>query len=131
MGRKVPCGSLMERTIPNLLAGAVDAAADKIWLFHEEATFTYEEAWRRIGTAAAGLAAHGIGRGDLVLVPMRNTPDHLFTWLALMRLGAIHVAANPAAIETELKGLIDQTQAKLVLDDAAVAGLQPDADNDP
>ena len=89
--------SSMERTIPNLLAGAVDAAADRPWLFHEDATFSYEQAWRRIGTAAAGLAAGDVGRGDLVLVPMRNTAEHLFMWLALMRVGAILVAANPAA----------------------------------
>ena len=113
----------MERTIPNLLAGAVEAAADRPWLFHEDACFTYGEAWGRIGTAAAGLAERGVGRGDLVLVPLRNTADHLFVWLGLMRLGAILVAANPAANDAELTGLRDQTQPALVLDDAAVEDL--------
>ena len=121
----------MQRTIPNLLAGAVDAAADKAWLLYEDATFTYEKAWRRVGTGAAGLAEQGIGPGDLVLVPMRNTADHLFVWLALMRLGAILVAANPSASQAELAGLTDQTDPKLVLDDAEVEGLLPDADTDP
>jgi carnitine-CoA ligase len=121
----------MQRTIPHLLAGTVDAAAAQPWLFHEDATFTYEEAWRRIGTAAAGLADRGIGRADLVLVPMRNTAEHLFVWLALMRLGAILVAANPAAGEAERAGLTEQTQPKLVLDDAGVGGLLPAADTDP
>jgi carnitine-CoA ligase len=122
--------SSMERTIPNLLAGAVDAAGDKPWLFHEDTSFTYEQAWRRIGTAAAGLAARGVGRGDLVLVPMRNTAEHLFIWLGLMRMGAILVAANPAASETEVHGLVDQTKPKLVVDDAEAVALLPDADSD-
>jgi crotonobetaine/carnitine-CoA ligase len=122
--------SSMERTIPNLLAGAVDAAGDKPWLFHEDRTFTYGQAWRRIGTAVAGLAARGVGRGDLVLVPMRNTAEHLFIWLALMRVGAILVAANPAASETEVNGLVDQTKPKLVVDDAEAVALLPDADSD-
>jgi crotonobetaine/carnitine-CoA ligase len=121
----------MERTIPNLLAGAVDAAADQPWLFHEGVTFTYGEAWSRIGTAAAGLVERGIGRGDLVLVPMRNTADHLFVWLGLMRLGAILVAANPAASEAELTGLIEQTAPKLVLGERDVEGLLPAAESDP
>jgi len=56
MQGKVPCGSPMPRTIPDLLAAAVDDSADVPWLFHEDATFTYGEAWARIGTAAAGLA---------------------------------------------------------------------------
>jgi carnitine-CoA ligase len=121
----------MDRTIPNLLAGAVDAAAERPWLFHEGATFTFGEAWSRIGTAAAGLAERGVGRGDLVLVPMRNTADHLFVWLALMRLGAILVAANPAASEAELAGLTDQTDPKVVLGDAEVEALLPEAERDP
>ena len=49
---------------------------------------------------------------------MRNTAEHLFVWLALMRVGAILVAANPAASEAEVNGLIDQTKPKLVVDDA-------------
>jgi acyl-CoA synthetase (AMP-forming)/AMP-acid ligase II len=51
----------VERTIPNLLAGAVEAAADALWLLYEDAAFTYEQAWRRIATVAAGLADLGVG----------------------------------------------------------------------
>ena len=121
----------MARTIPHLLAGAADAAPDRPWLFHENTTFTFGEAWRRVGTAAAGLAERGIGPGDLVLVPMRNTAEHLFVWLALMRLGAILVAANPAGSAVERAGLTDQTRPRLVLDDPDVKALLPEADTDP
>ena len=121
----------MERTVPNLLAGAVEAAGDRPWLFHQDAVFTYAEAWGRVGTAAARLHDRGIGRGDLVLVPMRNTPDHLFTWLALMRLGAVLVAVNPAAGGAERDGLVAQTEPKLVAGDSDVARLAADGDADP
>ena len=122
--------SPIERTIPNLLAGAVEAAADSPWLFHEDAVFTYEEAWRRIGTVAAQLADLGIGRGDLVLATMRNTAGHLFTWLGLMRLGAVLVTANPAGSVAELGGLITQTEPKLVLGDDDVDRLLSAPDSD-
>ena len=82
--RKLPSAIADERTIPNLLADAVGCAPDQPWLFHADAVFTYEQAQRRIGTAAARLADLGVARGDLVLVPMRNTADHLFVWLGLM-----------------------------------------------
>jgi len=121
----------MERTIPHLLAAAVADAADRPWLFHDNASWTYEEAWRRIGTAAAGLVDLGVGHGDLVLVPMRNTPDHLFTWLGLMQRGAILVAGNPAASQAELDGLIGQTSPRLVLGDTDVEGLLAGPDVDP
>jgi crotonobetaine/carnitine-CoA ligase len=110
----------MERTISNLLAGAVEDAPGAPWLFSESETFTYEAAWRRIGTAAASLAEEGVERGDLVLVPMRNTADHLFVWLGLMHLGAILVAANPAASKAELAGLVQQTAPRLIVTDDAI-----------
>jgi crotonobetaine/carnitine-CoA ligase len=121
----------IERTIPNLLAGAVEATADAPWLFHEDDAFTYEEAWRRIGTVAAQLADLGVGRGDLVLATMRNTAGHLFTWLGLMRLGAVLVAANPAASEAELAGLIGQTEPGLILRDDEIDQLLSAPDGDP
>ena len=113
----------MERTIPNLLADAADAAAEAPWLFVGDAVFTYGDAECRVGSMAAGLAALGVARGDLVLVPMSNTAGHLFTWLALMRLGAVLVAANPASGPAETSGLVAETGPRLVLDDADVEGL--------
>jgi crotonobetaine/carnitine-CoA ligase len=120
----------MERTIPNLFDAAVEAAGSKTWLLHEDRRFTYAEAARRVRAGAAGLAARGVKHGDLVVATMRNTPEYLFTWLALMRLGAILVPANPASSEVELAGLLAQTQPRLVVDDDNVDGLFADPDTD-
>jgi crotonobetaine/carnitine-CoA ligase len=113
----------MKRTIPNLFDAAVEAAPDKTWLLHGDGELTYEQAHARIGAAAAGLADLGVAQGDLVLATMRNTPDHLFTWLALMRLGAILVPANPASSEMEMAGLAHQTDPRLTMADADVEAL--------
>lgn len=121
----------MVRTIPNLLARAVDEVGDAPWLFFEDDVFTYGQAARRIATAVAGLADLGVGRGDLVLVAMRNTPGHLFTWLGLMRLGAVLVAGNPAATEAEQAGLVAQTEPRLGLGDADVEHLLAAGDTHP
>jgi crotonobetaine/carnitine-CoA ligase len=131
MARKLPCGSAVERTIPNLLAAAAEAVPDRTWLLYDDAAITYEEAWRRSGTVAARLAEAGVARGDLVLVPMRNTAGCLFTWLGLMHLGAVLVAANPAATAAELDGLVAQTGPRLILDDAAVDRLAAPGDAGP
>ena len=107
----------MERTIPNLLDAAVEEAGSRTWLFHQDSQFTYEEAATCVRAAAGGLAALGVAHGDRVLVTMANTPDHLFTWLALMRLGAILVPANPGSPVPELIGLLQQTEPALVVTD--------------
>ncbi|HEY3238789.1 MAG TPA: AMP-binding protein, partial [Acidimicrobiia bacterium] len=111
----------MKRTIPHFFDAAVEAVPSKTWLLHEDRGFTYEQAHAAIAGGAATLAGLGVGKGDLVLVTLRNTPEYLFTWLALMRLGAILVAANPASPATELAGLAGQTEPRLVVGDAGVA----------
>jgi crotonobetaine/carnitine-CoA ligase len=111
----------MKRTIPHLFDAAVEAVPSSPWLLYEDRSFTYEEASAAIAGAAGALAGLGVGQGDLVLVTLRNTPEYLFTWLALMRLGAILVAANPASPEAELAGLAGQTEPRLMVGDAGAA----------
>jgi crotonobetaine/carnitine-CoA ligase len=113
---------VLQRTIPSLFHAAVEAAPGKTWLLFEDRTYTYEEADAAIAGVAGALGERGVRRGDLVLVTLRNSPEYLFTWLALMRLGAIMVAANPASTRAELDGLAGQTDPTLVVSDAGVNG---------
>ena len=112
----------MPQTIPELFDEAVAAAPDKVWLVAGEESFTYAEARDRVGRAAAALRATGLGPGDLVLATMRNTPEHLFTWLASAYAGTILVTANPRSAEAELAGLLGQVRPRLVVSDAAIEG---------
>ena len=113
----------MAMTIPELFEAAVAEVPDKPWLLYEDETFTYAQARDRIGRAAGTLAELGVGAGDLVLATAHNRPEYLFTWLAGMYLGAIHMAVDPRSTESELAGLAGQVEPKLVVDDDNVAGL--------
>jgi carnitine-CoA ligase len=112
----------MPQTIPELFDGAVAAAPDKVWLVAGDESFTYAEARARIGRAAAALRAAGLRPGEPVLATMRNTPDHLFTWLASAYAGTILVTANPRSAEAELAGLVGQVRPRLVVSDAPLPG---------
>jgi crotonobetaine/carnitine-CoA ligase len=109
-------------TISELFDRAVERHGDRVWLLHEDERYSYAEAARRIGSVAAALADRGIGHGDLVMATTRNDPAYLFTWLAVARMGAIFVPANPRGSATELTGLADQTQPRLIVTDAELAG---------
>jgi carnitine-CoA ligase len=112
----------MPQTIPELFEEAVAAAPDKVWLVAGDESFTYAEARARIGRAAAALRAAGLRPGEPVLATMRNTPDHLFTWLASAYAGTILVTANPRSAEAELAGLVGQVRPRLVVSDAPLPG---------
>ena len=120
-------------TIPELFDRALARDPDKDWLLFEDERFTYAEAAARIGAIAAALAGEGIGKGDRVLATARNEPAYLFCWLAVVRLGAIFVPANPNGSAQELDGLAAQTEPRLIVGDAEARELAaaPAADPPP
>ncbi len=109
----------MRRTIPEFFRAAVDAAVDTTWLLAADEQYSYGAALVEVQRAATALRASGVGRGDRVLVTAPNTARVLFTWLALMEVGAVQVPVNPASSEAELEGLVRQVDAALVLTDVA------------
>ncbi|HZB05369.1 MAG TPA: AMP-binding protein [Thermoleophilaceae bacterium] len=106
------------RTIPDLFEDAVAAVPDKTWLLFEEDAYTYAEAHGRIAAAAAGLRRHGLEKGDIVLATARNDPRYVFLWLATAYSGVIYLGVDPRQTETELDGLVRQTEPALVVTDA-------------
>lgn len=110
-------------TIPELFDVAVERAPSKSWLTFEDSTFTYEQAHQLIAAAAASLLDMGVERGTPVLATTRNSPDYLFTWLALMRLGAVLLPTNPEGTEVELAGLAGQLRPHLVVTDEGLRAV--------
>src|SRR5262252_7338503 len=107
-------------TIPRLLDRAAERDPGGIWLRTDDLQLTFGQATERVGGAATALADAGIGRGDLVMLTARTTPDYLLSWLALTALGAVTVPVNPASSAAELAGLTGQVQPKAVLTDPAL-----------
>jgi carnitine-CoA ligase len=110
------------QTIPRLFEAAVEKSPEKEWLFFEDSTWTYEEAYERITAAAYALEQLGAGRGKRVLATARNSPGYLFTWLATVHLGATIAAINPANSKEELGGFIDQVQPHVIVSDPELSG---------
>jgi crotonobetaine/carnitine-CoA ligase len=111
------------RTIPALLEDVVQRAPSKPWLTYEDSTYSYGEAHERIAAIASALQELGAGHGTMVLATTRNSPEYLFTWLALMRVGAILLPVNPESSGPELAGLAGQVRPQLVVTDAGLREL--------
>jgi acyl-coenzyme A synthetase/AMP-(fatty) acid ligase len=77
--------------------------------------FTFEELAREASDAAAGLAAAGVRKGDVVMTLMGATPAWVFTLLGAWRLGA---AALPCSEQLRAKDIalrIAQTRPALAV----------------
>jgi acyl-CoA synthetase (AMP-forming)/AMP-acid ligase II len=82
---------------------------------------TYGELLDRVRRAAAGLAALGIGKGDVVALSAPNSPEFAVAFHAIVRLGAVVTPANPANTSQEIAQQLEDSGAKLVVAAAALA----------
>lgn len=105
-------------TLPTALARAAATWPDKTFMRIDGQQVTFAEFDRQVGRLAAGLRDAGLGRGDRLVVFMRNSLACLDTWFAANRLGAVWAPVN-----TEFRGLTlghvcELADAKLFVADA-------------
>jgi acyl-CoA synthetase (AMP-forming)/AMP-acid ligase II len=110
-------GGTATLTIPELFEASIERFAASPWLTFEDSTFSFGQAHARVCATAAALRELGIDREARVLATTRNSPEYLFTWLALMRLGAVLLPVNPAGSASELGGFLRQTQPQVIVTD--------------
>jgi crotonobetaine/carnitine-CoA ligase len=110
----------MIETIPALFERTVEKTPSKAWLTFEDDVYTYQQAHEHINAAASEFQQLGVGRTSRVVGTTKNSPEYLFAWLALMRLGAVLVPVNPKSSVMELSALIDQVDPVIVLSDTGL-----------
>lgn len=106
-------------TIPAALARAVDLWPDKIWLDFSGDKRSFAEADAESTRLARGLAALGLSMGDRMCSILDNHVDHAILWMALSKLGVVHVPINTAFRGEFLRHQIADAGAKIVACDVA------------
>src|SRR5579875_3440409 len=83
--------------------------------------WTYAELGRDVERVAAGLAAHGVGRGDVVVFQLFNSPEWALLYLAAQHLGAIGSPINFRFSAGETAYVLDDSQPVVYVYDADLA----------
>jgi acetyl-CoA synthetase len=71
---------------------------------------------------AGTLAAHGVGRGDVVMTLIGNRPQWVLTMVACFRIGAVVLPCNEQLRAKDLRLRIDVTQPVVIVADERDAG---------
>jgi crotonobetaine/carnitine-CoA ligase len=102
-------------SIREFLEAAVARGPDRPLLLFEDRQYSYDEFDRASNRTANGLLRRGIRAGDRVVLMLGNSPEFLFCWLALAKLGAIAVPLNPAFKPRETTDVLRHSDACLAV----------------
>ncbi len=107
------------------LAGLLDDAAelhgDRPFLVSNSDVLNYRDAAAQTRCIAVSLRAHGVQRGDRVMILTANRPEVALISYAVARIAAIFVVINNAIKPYGLQQILEQCDPKLVvLDDTTV-----------
>lgn len=107
------------RTLPQLLRDRVRAFAHQTAIRSKRAGIWRQHTWRSVfhlvRLYAAGLAASGLRRGDVLALVSENMEEQFLLELAALCLGAITVSAYPDASVDELGFLLEHSEAAMVV----------------
>ncbi|RVX42356.1 acyl-CoA synthetase (AMP-forming)/AMP-acid ligase II [Nonomuraea polychroma] len=91
---------------------------EKVFLVYEDEQITFEEHFRRAATLANRLVDdYGIRKGDRVAVAMRNYPEWVISFSAVLAAGAVAVPLNAWWTEAELAYGVRDSGAKVLIAD--------------
>jgi fatty-acyl-CoA synthase len=111
------------QTLGDLLRRSAARSAHKLAIACGDVRWTYAEFDRLCDRLAAGLAGHGIAKGDRVAVLARNSHAFAALRFALARLGAVLVPINFMLKAEEAAYILRHAGARMLATDSGLAEL--------
>ncbi|MBW7849798.1 MAG: AMP-binding protein [Rhodospirillales bacterium] len=104
------------------------AHPERLAIIYGEQRVTYADLYDRLTRVAGLLRAQGIGRGDVVLVLMKNSTAFIEIALAVSHLGAVFLPVNFRLSPEEVAYIADNAGAKIAFVDTELAANAPRLD---
>ena len=112
--RMVRCFAQRPRSVQAMFDATLAAYGDREALVFEGRRWTYRALDAEVAQVAAGLAAHGITRGDRAVLFLGNLPEFIIALHALVRLGAVLVPVSVREQKPGLEYILNQCGAKCI-----------------
>lgn len=109
--------------LADLFESVARTVPDRIALIGERERLTFAELNDRCDRLAAGLAEHGVGRGDSVGLYLYNCPAYLEAFIAAAKLGAVPYNVNYRYRADELRYLFTNADSAAIIHGAEFAPI--------
>ena len=117
MGVKMEVFRHAPQNLALLLQGA-RAQGDKTFLLYEGERFTFAQVMDQVdGLAHLLVEEYGVKKGDRVAVAMRNYPEWIISFAAIVSIGAVNVSFNAWWTEDEMDFALKDCGAKVLIGD--------------
>ncbi|MCG5238811.1 AMP-binding protein [Azospirillum doebereinerae] len=116
-------------TLPALVAARAAQHGDAPRLTVAGRAMSYRELDAESSLVAANLHRLGVGRGDRIACFLRNAPEHLVTWVAAGKLGAIWVPLNAGLVGEDLVHTLTNAAPAVLVVDAELAERVADVED--
>jgi long-chain acyl-CoA synthetase len=115
-GRRVRVFANAPTNLGQLFAGS--RGDDTEFLVYEDERWTFAETMDNVDALAHALVhTYGIAKGDRVGIAMRNLPEWIVSFAAILSIGAVSVSLNAWWTESELEYAIDDSGLTLLIAD--------------
>lgn len=99
-------------TLSDALENWSDIYKERIAVIDKNRKLSYEDLNSEVNFYSKGLLDKGIYKGDKIVLQLPNCLEFVIISFALFRIGAIPIMALPAHRKTEIKGIIEKSNAK-------------------
>ncbi len=107
-------------TIYRKLSENFDAKSDSVVLHYSDREITAGEFFNNILAVASALIVSGIRKGDIITLAMPETPELLYLFYALNRIGAIANIVDPRTSIGEIEHVVNESKLLFTTEDAAL-----------
>jgi carnitine-CoA ligase len=116
---------ILDRPLPRLLAERARTDPDATAVILDGRALSYGEISDRSADVATFLRNLGIQAGDPVGLLSANSPEFIYAWFAVLRIRAVEVPINPAAVGHRLAYMLADSQSSVLICEAELLpGLQ-------
>jgi len=102
-------------TLSKWLARHVRERPESRALLYQDQVWTWSGLAGEAARIARGLAGRGVARGDVVAVQLPNSPEFVFSYLAIARLGAVMCPLHMPYRGAEVQSLMRHSGARLAI----------------
>jgi long-chain acyl-CoA synthetase len=114
--------------IADLVRRAAQDSPDKTALVYRREAITWADLDARVDAAARGLRALGLAAGDRVALALPNTPEFVAGYFGALRADLVALPANPGYAPPELRYLLTDSGARVLIGTGAALAGTADVD---